>query len=98
MEPVHVVSHKAIRIFGEVHPDSRGPLGFWYRVAKRATWTSFPEVKQSFNSADFVAPYVIFDIGGNKYRLLSEINFRRSVLFVRAIMTHKDYVKGGWKR
>jgi mRNA interferase HigB len=54
-------------------------------------------VRQSFNTADFVAPYVVFDIGGNKYRLIAEINFSRDVLFIRWIMTHKDYAKGGWK-
>jgi len=72
-------------------------LDYWYRVAKRATWASFAEVKQPFNSADFVTPFVVLDIGGDKYRLMPEINFSRRVLFIRGIMTHKDYVKGGWK-
>ena len=54
-------------------------------------------MKQSFNTADFVAPHVVFDIGGNKYRLIAEISFSRSVLFIRGIMTHKEYVKGAWK-
>jgi mRNA interferase HigB len=99
MGPVlmHVVSHKAIRIFCEEHPDNRSAMDRWYRVAKRATWASFAEVRQSFNTADFVAPYVVFDIGGNKYRLIAEINFNRNVLFIRGIMTHKEYVKGAWK-
>jgi len=65
---------------------------------RRATWASFTEVKQSFNTADFVAPYVIFDIGGNKYRLIAEINFSRNVLFIRGIMTLKEYMKGAWKK
>jgi mRNA interferase HigB len=54
-------------------------------------------VKQTFNAADFVAPYVVFDIGGNKYRLIAEINFSHRVLFIRGIMTHKEHVKGAWK-
>jgi mRNA interferase HigB len=73
-------------------------MDHWYRVAKRATWASFAEVKQSFNTADFVAPFVVFDIGGNKYRLIAEINFNRRVLFIREIMPHKEYVRGAWKR
>jgi mRNA interferase HigB len=72
-------------------------MGRWYRVAKGATWGSFADVKQSFNAADFVAPYVVFDIGGNKYRLIAEIVFSRSVLFIRGIMTHKEYLKGEWR-
>jgi mRNA interferase HigB len=94
---VHVVSHKAIRSFSEDHPQSRTALDHWYQVAKRATWQSLAEVKQSFNSADFVAPYTVFDIGGNKYRLIAELNFARQVLFIRGILTHKEYSKGTWR-
>ena len=72
-------------------------MDHWYRVAKRATWSSFVEVKESFNTADFVARHVVFEIGGNKYRLIAEMNFTRRVLFIRRIMTHKEYVKGAWK-
>jgi len=94
---MHVVSHKAIRNFCEQHPDARNAMDHWYRVAKRATWASFAEVKQSFSAADFVAPYVVFDIGGNKYRLIAQIHFRRRALFIRGILTHKEYEKGAWK-
>ena len=94
---MHVVSHKAIRNFCEKHPDACSPLDHWYRVAKRATWVSFAEVKESFNTADFVAPFVVFDIAGNKYRLVAQIHFSRRVLFIRGIMTHKEYTRGAWK-
>ena len=93
---MHVVSH-AIRIFCKEHAAARNPMDHWYRAAKRAIWDSFTEVKQTFNTAGFVAPYVVFDIGGNNYRLIAEINFGRRVLFIRRIMTHKEYVKGAWK-
>jgi mRNA interferase HigB len=94
---MHVVSHKAIRTFCEAHPRARTSLDHWYRVAKRAAWSSFAELKQTFNTADSVAPHVVFDIGGNKYRLIAEVNFTRRVLFIRRIMTHKEYLKGVWK-
>jgi mRNA interferase HigB len=94
---VHVVSYKAIRTFCERHPQARTSMDHWYRVAKRANWSSFADVKESFNTADLVAPYVVFDIGGNKYRLIAEFHFTRRVLFIREIMTHKEYSKGAWK-
>jgi len=62
-----------------------------------AARSSFAEVKHSFNTVDFVAPHVVFDIGGNKYRLIAEMNFMRRVLFIRHILTHNEYVKGAWK-
>jgi mRNA interferase HigB len=72
-------------------------MDHWYRLAKRATWSSFADGKQSFNVANFVAPHVVFDIGGNKYRHIAEMNFARRVLFTRRIMTHKEYMRGAWK-
>ena len=94
---MHTVSHKAIRIFCERRPEAANALDYWYKVAKKATWRNFSEVKETFNTADFVAPHIVFDVGGNKYRLISEINFRRQVLFIRRILTHNEYEKGAWK-
>jgi mRNA interferase HigB len=84
-------------MFCEQYPDAFSALDRWYRVAKGAVWTSFADVKQSFNTADLVPPHVIFDIGGNKYRLIAEINFGRRVLFIRGVLTHKEYSRGAWK-
>ena len=95
---MHIVSHKAIRLFCEKHRAAANALNLWYKVAKRAKRTNFVDVKQTFNAADFVAPYVVFDIGGNKYRLIAEIHFRRQVLLIRRIMTHKEYEEGAWKQ
>jgi mRNA interferase HigB len=94
---MHVVSYRAIRIFRQAHPDAKNALDRWYKVARRAAWANFIEVKQSFNTADFVAPHVVFDAGGNKYRLIAKFSFRRGVLFIRGIMTRQEYVKGAWK-
>ena len=84
-------------MFCEEHPDARTALDRWYRVARQGTWAKFADVRQSFNTADFVAPFVVFDIGGNKYRLIAEINFGRKVLLISRIMTHREYVKGAWR-
>ena len=93
---MNVVSHRAIRQFCQKHSDATNALDRWYRVARRATWVNFSEV-QLFNTADLVAPYVVFHIGGNKYRLIAEINFRLKMLFIRSIMTHHEYERGTWK-
>jgi len=95
---MHVASYKAIRLFCARHPEAKKPLDRWYDVAGAAVWANFIDVRQSFNTADFVAPHVVFDIGGNKYRLIAEISFRKKALFIRHIMTHKEYEKGAWKR
>jgi len=95
---MHVASHKAIHNFCQRHPAARSSFDMWYRVAKKATWVNYAQIKQTFNSADWVAPFAVFDIGGNQYRLIAEINFRSRVMFIRHILTHKDYSKGDWKK
>ena len=87
---MHVVSRKAILVFCERHPEARSALDYWYRVAKRAAWSK--------RRRPCSAPYVVFDIGGNRYRLIAEINFGRKVLVIRGILTHEDYEKRAWKQ
>jgi mRNA interferase HigB len=95
---VHVISYKAIREFKLARPDAGPALEYWYRVAASCRWKSFAEVKQLFGTADWVKPYVVFDIAGNKYRLIAEINFRSQTLFIRRIVTHREYAEGKWKK
>jgi mRNA interferase HigB len=96
--PVHVISYKAIRSFTAERPDSRPSLDNWYRVASSSRWVSFAEIRQTFSSADWVTPYVVFNIGGNKYRLIAEVNFRSQTLFIRHILTHAEYSEGKWRQ
>jgi len=81
--------------FKKIHPQSENVLNRWAAVVQAAEWRSFVDVKNTFNTADYVAPHVIFDIGGNKFRLLAILDFKESVVIVQAVMTHKEYDK--WK-
>lgn len=95
---MHIISYKAIREFKVIRPDAGPALDNWYRVSASCKWRSFQEVRQVFGSADWVKPFVIFDIAGNKYRLIAEINFRSQTLFIRDILTHQEYAEGKWKK
>ena len=94
---MHVISYKAIREFKAVRPDAGSALDNWYRVSCACKWTSLTEVKQVLGSADWVKPYVVFNICGNKCRLIAEINFRSQTLFIRHILTHQESSEGKWK-
>ncbi len=98
MKCMHVVSYKAIRVFCERQQEAKAPLDRWYQIARRATRANFAEVRASFSGADVVAPHIVLDIGGNKFRLIAEINFRSKILFIRHLLTHKEYEKGVWNR
>ena len=83
---MHVISYKAIREYKAARPDASAALDNWYRVSASCKWKSFAEVKQVLGSADWGRPYVIFNIAGNKYWLIAEINFRSQTLFIRHIL------------
>jgi mRNA interferase HigB len=73
------------------------PLLHWYHVAKRAHWTSLAEVRKDFRHADVVGVFTVFNIAGNKYRLIATIKYRWRVVYIRNILTHVEYDKEKWK-
>jgi mRNA interferase HigB len=98
LSALHIISRKKLLIATEEHGDLAGPLDVWYRIAKRADWTSLEDVRRDFPSADAVGKYTVFTIKGNEYRLISLIFYRRKKLFIRDVITHAEYDQGRWKK
>jgi mRNA interferase HigB len=94
---VNVISRKKTREFSSRHRDAEVSLNAWYRVAKRSNWHNLAELKQVYPSADLVGRYTVFNIKGNKYRLIARIVYRTQTLFIVAVMTHEEYDLGKWK-
>jgi mRNA interferase HigB len=94
---MHVISKKKLREFWEEHPRAKSALEQWYQAAKNAEWENFADARETFNTADRVGKFTVFDIGGNKYRLSAVIHFNRGKLFVRHVLTHAEYDQGKWK-
>ncbi len=92
------ISKPAILGFSEKHRDALVPLMNWYRIAKRADWSSLAEVKSDFAHADVVGRRTVFNIHGNDYRLIARVNYRTKRVFILHILTHVEYNKGDWKR
>jgi mRNA interferase HigB len=88
---MHVISKKALVAFWSKHPTARAPLEAWYRIIDTAGFETFVEVKQSFNAADYVPPYTVFDVGGNNFRLITVIHYNRQKLYIRDVFTHTEY-------
>ena len=95
---MHVISQKTLRAFWTKHPQAKNPLQAWFTRTKKAEWDRFEDVKADFGSADQVGRLTVFDIGGNKYRLIAHIHFNRGKVYVRNVLTHADYDKGDWKK
>jgi len=94
---MHIISRKALTKFAEGNPDAAAPLDRWYRIARRAEWANFAEPRADFPSADQVDRHVVFNIGGNKYRLAVVVHHIGQVLYNRAVTTHAGYDRGDWK-
>ena len=95
---MHIISHKAFKGFVLVYADAAIPLDTWYRVAKSATWNNIHDVRQTYNSADPVDAYTVFNIKGNDYRLIVIIDYQYHKIFIKNFLTHADYDKGTWKK
>ncbi len=91
---MHVISRKALREFEIRYPDAGVPLGIWYRIARKATWKSFVDVRKTYPHADLVGPCTVFNIRGNVYRLIVKIEYKFGLIFIKHVMTHSEYAKG----
>jgi mRNA interferase HigB len=95
---MHVISRKSLQLFMRAHPDSRTALDAWFRIMKKHGFVSFNALRQVFPSADMVGTLVVFNIGGNKYRLIAAIHFNRQKAYIRNVLTHAEYDKERWKK
>jgi mRNA interferase HigB len=99
---VHVISQKALREFVRKHAESATPLRAWLKLVRHGGFQNLTELKRTFASVDMVPvkgrDFYVFNIGGNKYRLIAAIHFNTQRLFVRHILTHPEYTTGRWKK
>ena len=95
---MHIITHKRIKAFVQKYPDSQASVDNWYRIVKKANYNSFSELKQHFRSADYIDGFVVFNISGNKYRLIAAIHFNRKKVYIREILTHKEYDRNKWRK
>jgi mRNA interferase HigB len=87
-----IIKKATLTIFGLIHPDVYQPLMNWYETVKEADWANFRDIQQTFNSVDYVGnDRFVFNIKGNKYRLIAMIFFDKRTVFIRFIGTHSDY-------
>jgi len=92
---VDIVNESELHAFARKHSNTRKPLSNWIDVTKAADWKSFADVRESFRSADHVREYVVFDIGGINYRLISSIDFGVQRIYILEMMTDAEYDR--WK-
>jgi mRNA interferase HigB len=96
-EAMHVITRKRLNDFTLRHPESRSALAHWYRLIKGERFSSFVDLKRVFATADQVGKFTVFNVGGNKFRLVAAIHYNRGKVYIRHVLTHHEYNRGQWK-
>jgi len=88
---MHVIAKPALISFWTKHPDAQGPLQTWFRAMEKEVFTDFTSLRMIFASADYVDGLTVFNIGGNKYRLIADIRYDRHKVYILHMLTHAEY-------
>jgi mRNA interferase HigB len=94
---MHVITHRRITEAMKRHADSATALDQWYRIMKKAHLADFAEMRNLFNSVDKVGDVYVFNVGGNKLRIMAAVHFNTGKVFIRQVLTHPEYDKGHWR-
>jgi len=94
---MHIISRKKLNEFADRYPEVKTALRKWYKLVKQSNFNSFAQVKQIFSTADQVGKLTVFNIGGNKVRLITAIHYNRKKVYIRAVLTHSEYDLDKWK-
>ena len=94
---MHIITRKRLNEFAANHPNAASGLAHWYRTLKKADFASFLEVRRAMPHADQVGGLTVFNIGGNKARLIAAIHYNRRRVYIRGVLNHAEYDMGKWK-
>jgi mRNA interferase HigB len=94
---MHVISYRRLREFSGQHADCSEALDNWFKVVNKASWPNLIAVQAIFPKAEAVGNFTIFNIKGNKYRLIVSIDYERQLMYIKYVLTHAEYDKERWK-
>jgi mRNA interferase HigB len=94
---MHIITRKRLNDFALRHPETESALARWYKQMKANSFSSFAALREIFSSAAQVGKLTVFNIGGNKVRLICAIHYNRQKVYIRAVLTHAEYDQGAWR-
>lgn len=94
---MHVITRKRLNKFAERFPETNNALASWYRQMKAGRFSTIEEIREIFPTADKVGKLTVFNVGGNKVRIITAIHYNRRKVYIRAVVTHTEYDAGKWK-
>ena len=94
---MHIITRKRLHDFAKKHPNCKNAIDSWYIIMKLSHFGNFVELRAAFPSADQVGKFTVFTIGGNKARLIAALHYNTAKVYIRNILTHKEYDDSKWK-
>ena len=94
---MHIITRKRLNEFAERLPETKSALAHWYMAMKKGNFSNIAELRAVFPTADRVGKLTVFNIGGNRVRLIAAIHYNRKKIYIRAVLTHTEYDEGQWK-
>ena len=94
---MRIISERRLKEFIERFPRAKGALNSWATAIESSAWKNPGDLKRTFGTVDFVGDKTVFDIGGNKFRLITYVHYRRQIVYIKYVLTHAEYDKGEWK-
>ena len=94
---MHVITRKRLNEFAETHPSAKASLAHWYRIMRKSRFRNFVQLREAFPHADQVGQFTVFNLGGNKARLIAAVHYNRGKVYIRHVLTHQAYDRGEWK-
>lgn len=92
---MRVISNRALVSFATLHPDAGEPLQAWRKTVETHDFFSHAALKSAFNTVDKVGDFHVFNVGGNKWRVIAFVHFDAQICYVKHVFTHKHYDR--WK-
>jgi len=94
---MRLIGRSILLDFAQRHPDARSGAAGWLAVVSINSFEHWASLKKTFNSVDKVGPYLVFNLCGNKYRLIARIHFASQTLRVVEVLTHREYDRARWR-
>jgi len=95
---MRVITNRRLLEFSSIHHDAGGSLQAWRKTVESTGFSSFADLRNAFATVDKVGDLYVFNIAGNKYRLIAFLHFDRQLCYIKQVLTHTEYDKGAWKK
>ncbi|HEY9701411.1 MAG TPA: type II toxin-antitoxin system HigB family toxin [Allocoleopsis sp.] len=94
---MHLIAVRKLRADTSLYPDVKNPIETWYATIKKAQWSNLEDVRKIYRDAESVGNFTVFNIKGNRYRLIVGIDYQTQTIYYKYFLTHGEYDKNNWK-